>query len=138
MTRPFADLIADVAKELDERGVARTRCRLRGIPDGIGTGVKADLVAVVQQAVTNAISHGKAKNIVIVSDGAADAAKNAGGRFVLRVLNDGEPFDAAKALGPAAGHFGLANMRLRAKRSGFSIEWTREGKWNAVRMEVST
>ena len=138
MTRPFADLIADVARELDERGVARTRCRLRGIPDGIGTGVKADLVAVVQQAVTNAISHGKAKNIVIVSDGVADAAKNAGGRFVLRVLNDGEPFDAAKALGPAAGHFGLANMRLRAKRSGFSIEWTREGKWNAVRMEVST
>ena len=138
MTRPFADLLAGVARELDERGVARTRCRLRGIPDGLSAGVKADLVAVVQQAVTNAISHGKAKNIVIVSDGAADAAKSVGGRFVLRVLNDGEPFDAAKALGPAAGHFGLANMRLRAKRSGFSIEWTREGKWNAVRMEVST
>ena len=138
MTRPFADLLSGVARELDERGVARTRCRLRGIPDGLSAGVKADLVAVVQQAVTNAISHGKAKNIVIVSDGAADAAKNAGGRFVLRVLNDGEPFDAAKALGPAAGHFGLANMRLRAKRSGFTVEWTREGKWNSVRMEVST
>ena len=134
MTRPLADLVASVAKELDERGVARTRCRLLGIPDDLGAGVKADLVAVVQQAVTNAVSHGKAKNIVIVSDGVADDGRH----FVLRVLNDGEPFDASKALGPAAGHFGLANMRLRAKRSGFSIEWTREGKWNAVRMEVST
>ncbi len=138
MTRRLAELVAAVAKELNERGVVRTRCRLRGIPDGLSAGVKADLVAVVQQAVTNAVSHGKAKNIVIVADGAEGAVKAAGGRFVLCVLNDGEPFDADKALGPAAGHFGLANMRLRAKRSRFSIEWTREGKWNSVRLEVST
>ena len=138
MTRPLADLLASVAKELDERGVARTRCRLHGIPDGLSAGVKADLVAVVQQAVTNAISHGKAKSILIVSDVVTDAVKANRQCFVLRVLNDGEPFDASKALGPAAGHFGLANMRLRAKRSGFSIEWGREGKWNTVRMGVST
>ena len=121
-------LVAQIAGELNARGIVKVRVRLRGIPPTLSAGEKADLVAIVQQAVTNAVNHGKAKNVAIVSD-PADAG------FVLRILNDGEPFDAAKALGPESGHFGLANMRERAKRSGMSIDWCREGKWMCVKVE---
>jgi signal transduction histidine kinase len=54
------------------------------------------------------------------------------------VLNDGEPFDAASALGPEAGHFGLAGMRERAKRNGMRISWGCEGRWTSVEVEVAS
>ena len=82
---------------------------------------------------TNAIKHGKAKTVVIVSD-----PMEGGGGFVLKVLNNGAPFDVNAALGPETGHFGLAGMRERALRSGFTLEFTKEGEWTAVRVEVPT
>lgn len=124
--------ISKMAKDIDARGIARVRVRLRGVPKSLNVGAKADLVAIVQQAVTNGIKHGGAKNVVIVCDPAADGH----GGCRLRVLNDGEPFDVSKALGPESGHFGLSNMRERAKRSGMAIEWGREGKWTCVKVEV--
>ena len=141
MRESTESLVAKLAKDINARGIVRVRVRLRGIPSDLSAGEKSDLVAIVQQAVTNAVKHGGAKNIAIVSDpegGAADSASLDSSRgktgFVLRILNDGEPFDAAKALGPESGHFGLANMRERAKRSGMSIEWCREGKWMCVKI----
>ena len=125
-------LILKMAKDISDRGIARVRVRLRGVPESLNVGAKADLVAIVQQAVTNGIKHGGAKNVVIVCDPAADGH----GGCRLRVLNDGEPFDVSKALGPESGHFGLSNMRERAKRSGMAIEWGREGKWTCVKVEV--
>jgi signal transduction histidine kinase len=135
-------LVAKVANELNARGIVRARVRLRGIPSDLTAGEKSDLVAIVQQAVTNAVNHGRAKNVAIVSDPAErtgtqacpDPSRGKAG-FVLRILNDGEPFDAGKALGPESGHFGLSNMRERAKRSGMAIEWCREGKWMCVKVE---
>lgn len=123
-------LISRMAKDISDRGIARVRVRLRGLPESLNVGAKADLVAIVQQAVTNGIKHGGAKNVVIVCDPAAEGCEG----FCLRVLNDGEPFDVSKALGPESGHFGLANMRERAKRSGLAIAWGTEGKWTCVKI----
>lgn len=123
--------ISRMAKDISGRGIARVRVRLRGVPESLNVGAKADLVAIVQQAVTNGIKHGGAKNVVIVCDPIAEGRKG----FCLRVLNDGEPFDVSKALGPESGHFGLANMRERAKRSGMEIAWGMEGKWTCVKIE---
>ena len=89
-----------------------------------------DLLLIVREAVTNAIKHGKAKKVVIVSD------PMDGGGFVIKVLNNGAPFDVNAALGPETGHFGLAGMRERALRSGFTLEFGRENEWVAVRVEV--
>ena len=61
-----------------------------------------------------------------------------GAGFVVRVLNDGAPFDVNAALGPETGHFGLAGMRERALRSGFTLEFGKDGDWTAVRVEVLT
>jgi signal transduction histidine kinase len=55
---------------------------------------------------------------------------------VLRILNDGEPFDAEKTLGPETGHFGLFGMFERARRSGFGLSFVRHGKWCGVRIAL--
>ena len=142
MKESAEELVANIANELNSRRIVKARVKLRGIPPDLSAGEKADLVAIVQQAVTNALNHGRAKNVAIVSDPAERTGtqaspnpSNGKSGFVLRILNDGEPFDASKALGPESGHFGLANMRERAKRSGMSIEWRQEGKWMCVKVE---
>ena len=128
------DVFREMMRHLD-RGAVNARCRLRGMPDHLPGALFSDLIGIVQEATTNAIKHGRAKNIVLVSDPlTGDGARG----FALRVLNDGEPFDAASALGPEAGHFGLAGMRERAKRNGMRISWETEGRWTSVRVEVKT
>ena len=127
------DVFYEMMRHLD-RGKVNARCRLRGMPDHLPGALFSDLIGIVQEATTNAIKHGKAKNIVLVSD---PLKRNGAQGFVLRVLNDGEPFDAAATLGPEAGHFGLAGMRERAKRCKAKISWETEGKWTSVRVEVS-
>lgn len=125
-----ADVFREMMRHLD-RGKVNVRCRLRGLPDHLPGPLFSDLIGIVQEATTNAMKHGKANNIVLVVD-------PSDGGFALRVLNDGEPFDAASALGPEAGHFGLAGMRERAKRNGMRILWETEGRWISVRVEVKT
>ena len=141
MKKPLRELIRSVAEAVNRQGAVRVRVMLRGIPDELKAGVKTDLVAIVQQAITNAIKHGKAKNVVVAADPAEGAGPLAAtnpahgrGGFCLRVANDGEPFDAATALGPDAGHFGLSSMRERAKRSGFKFEIKLDGRWTVVEL----
>lgn len=122
------DVFREMMRHLD-RGKVNARCRLRGLPDHLPGARFSDLLGIVQEATTNALKHGKAKHIVLVSD-----PRGAG--FVMRVLNDGAPFDAAAALGPESGHFGLSGMRERAKRSGMEVSWGTEGRWTAVNVEV--
>jgi signal transduction histidine kinase len=127
------DVFREMMRHLD-RGKVNARCRLRGLPDHLPGARFSDLLGIVQEATTNAIKHGRAKNIVLVSDPlTGDGVRG----FVLRVLNDGEPFDAAAALGPESGHFGLAGMRERAKRNGMRISWETKDKWTSVKVEVS-
>ena len=127
----FEEQIRDMAAPLRHGGIA-VKILLRGLPDKMDSARLGDLLLIAREAVTNAIKHGKAKTVVIVSD------PMEGGGFVLRVLNDGAPFDMNAALGPETGHFGLAGMRERALRSGFTLEFAREGEWTAVRVEVPT
>lgn len=127
------DVFYEMMRHLD-RGKVNARCRLRGLPDHLPGARFSDLLGIVQEATTNAVKHGRAKNIVLVSDPLTGDGKRG---FVLRVLNDGEPFDVATALGPESGHFGLAGMRERAKRNGMRISWETKDKWTSVKVEVS-
>ena len=109
----------------------RIRAQLGDFPPDIVGEAKSDLIAIVQEAVTNAIRHGRARRIAIL------AGRTGGGRFALSVLNDGAPFDAATALGPETGHFGISGMRARAARSGFALSFARRRDWTEVRLERS-
>ena len=75
------------------------------------------------------MKHGRAKTILFTCD-----PQDCGG-FVLRVLNDGAPFEIDRALGPETGHFGLSGMRERALRNRLSLSWGKRGRWSYVQLE---
>ena len=94
----------------------------------MATEAKGDVMAVVQEAVTNAVRHGKAANVRISCGVGAD------GRFRVSVLNDGVAFDVASATG-GPGHLGLEGMRERGRRSGFAVSFCDDGEWRGVVVE---
>lgn len=124
-----AAAMKSIASRLAATGTVRVRTRLGALPGKLATGLQRDLLAIVREAITNAIKHGHAKNIAIVAD-PADRG------FILRVMNDGEPFNIDEALGPETAHFGLAGMRERAVRSGMKISFGTKGRWTGVSIEI--
>ena len=81
-----ADVLKSFIGKIGTSGVVKTRTMLRGLPQHLPKSAFSELLFIVQEAVTNAVKHGKAKNILLVSDPEP-------GGFRLRILNDGEPFD---------------------------------------------
>ncbi|MBQ1345975.1 MAG: hypothetical protein IIY62_06380 [Kiritimatiellae bacterium] len=120
--------IARLAAALAKTGV-RTHRLLRGLPGNIPEGARQDMLLILQEAATNAVKHGRARTILFTCDPRAD------GGFVLRVLNDGAPFEVDRALGPETGHYGLSGMRERALRNRLSLSWGVEDQWSYVQLE---
>ena len=128
--KSLAGHFQEIAASLRRSGLS-VKVLLRGVPERMDAARLGDLLLITREAVTNAVKHGKAKTVVIVSDPLPDAEG-----FVLKVLNDGAPFDPVNALGPETGHFGIAGMRERASRSGFMLDFLVDGKWTVVKVEV--
>ena len=126
----LAEMLKATAARVSKSGAVEVRTKLRGIGDDFTGPRMLDAAAIVNEAITNAIKHGRAKNVIVVSDPAAE------GGFVLRVRNDGEAFDPSKAVGPETGHFGLSGMRERAKRIGAALAIESVGGWTEVRLCV--
>ena len=127
-TQRLEEAIADMAAALGKTGV-RTRYHLRGLPELLSAGERQDILLILHEAATNAVKHGRAKTILFTCDPGKD------GGFVLRVLNDGAPFEIDRALGPETGHYGLSGMRERALRNRLSLSWGKRGKWSCVQLE---
>ena len=102
---------------------------LERMPSDLAPKVKGDVLAVVQEAVANAIRHGKATKLRI------ESKRNGADGYVVRVLNDGLPFDASRAPGSSAGHFGIDSMHERGERSGFAVSFGEEDGWNFVELK---
>lgn len=116
------DLNADAGEERDlptrlrtlaERTVAGREVRVQVEVTGTVRplpGVAAHhLGRIVQEAVHNALGHGKARSVTIILAFAPE-------RVVVTISDDGAGFDPATAPGPSAGHFGLQGMRERARK----------------------
>lgn len=129
LLKPIEDLIRRFAADLNASGKVRVRVKLRGLPAALPPGMKRDLLAIIREASSNAISHGEAKNIVVVSDPSGEAD------FTVGVYNDGAPFDADSAPGPEQGHFGLTGIRERALRCGFEAKFTDTGSMRGLLLE---
>ena len=99
------------------------------MPSDLAPKVKGDVLAVVQEAVANAIRHGKAAKLRI------ESKRDGADGYVVRVLNDGLPFDASRAPGSSAGHFGIDSMHERGERSGFAVSFGEEDGWNFVEIK---
>ena len=126
-TQRLEEAIADMAAALGKTGV-RTRYHLRGLPELLSEGERQHILLILHEAATNAVKHGRAKTILFTCDPGKD------GGFVLRVLNDGAPFEIDRALGPETGHYGLSGMRERALRNRLSLSWGKRGKWSYVQL----
>jgi signal transduction histidine kinase len=87
-----------------EVGVSGTACRLPAR-------VETHLLRITQESINNAIKHGAPKEVRIDLTFGTDSLQ-------LSVADDGCGFDAERATGSPAGHFGLLGMRERAEKIG--------------------
>lgn len=129
LLRPIAQLLKGIAAKANAASGARVRTLLRGLPTDMSAQMKNDVLATAQEAISNAVKHGHARRIVIVSDPIGPDG------YALSILNDGAKFDASAALGPETGHFGLSSMRERAARNGFKLTFGERKGWTEVRLE---
>ena len=124
-----AEMLRNLAHEENTKGLYRIDTRLEGLPDAMDAAAMRDLSLIVRESVGNAVKHGGAKKIAITAD-----PLTAGG-WLLRVSNDGEPFDPETAPGAREGHFGLEGMKQRARRLGADIRFERRGKGMVLILE---
>ena len=97
----LAGALRELAQVTSAGGIA---CRLDWLATLVPSGADEDCYRIAQEAVTNAIRHGKANSIVI-------RAKSSSGRFRLAVEDDGRWQPGKEGLG-------LTGMRWRAGRHG--------------------
>lgn len=122
-------LLRSICRNESVPGRTRVRSFLRGLPQDLPIRVKRDILAIASEAIGNAVKHGGAANVIVVSEG------DGSGAFTLSVLNDGAPFSADAAPGPEKGHFGISNMRERAARSGMTLSFGQKRGYVAVTLE---
>lgn len=124
-----SDMIREMARAENRKGIYRIDTKLEGLPDRLESGVMRDLSLIIREAVGNAVKHGGAKKIAI-------AGETTGQGWLLRVANDGSVFDPAVAPGPAEGHFGVEGIRQRARRIGGSVSYSVRNGWMVLNLEV--
>ena len=116
-----AEMLRNLAHEENTKGLYRVDTRLEGLPDTMDAAAMRDLSLIVRESIGNAVKHGGARKIAISSDPLE------GGGWLLRISNDGKPFDPETAPGAKEGHFGLEGMKQRARRIGAEIRFERRG-----------
>ena len=111
------EMLRQLAHEENTKGLYRVETRFEGLPTKMDAASMRDLCLIVREAIGNAVKHGGAKHIAITTDPLD------GGGWMLRISNDGTPFDPKTAPGAKDGHFGLEGMRQRARRLCATIDF---------------
>ncbi len=119
--RPSALLKADLGdllRQLAEAVLGRTQIEmvveLAPIPDP-PPDVKIALYRIAQETLNNVVKHADAAQITVSARGLLTGEEG----IELRVVDDGRGFDPRST--PAAGHFGLENIRERAEAIGAAL-----------------
>ena len=121
-----AEMLRQLAHGENTKGLCRVDTRLSGLPLKMDASQMRDLSLVVREAIGNAIKHGGAKKVALTAD------PDGVGGWLLRVANDGAPFDPETAPGASEGHFGLEGMRQRARRLGATLDFSRRDGWTVL------
>ncbi len=108
--------LEDVARNLELLADPDVRVRIDGDERPLPESTTAEFLRIAQEATTNAIAHGQARQVDIIVSFESDAV-------ALRVDNDGIGFDGVEK-DDTPMHFGLLGMRERAERLGgtFTVE----------------
>lgn len=106
--RSFTEAVDAVVAQLRTGQAATIELTIEGEEIDLPRFVQGNLLLVVQEAVRNALQHGRPGRIAVHV--AQDAAART---VVVTVRDDGLGFVLAEVDGPAQGHFGLQGMRER-------------------------
>lgn len=120
----FPEALRTLVARIGEGHATETFVHTSGTLGNVPEFVAGNLLLIVQEAVYNALRHGRPANVhVTVSDEPATQS------IRVEVRDDGRGFAVGNAEGVEQGHFGLHGMRERAERLGGTlvIESTPEG-----------
>lgn len=121
--------LAQVVEPLTAREEAKVDFKVHGEPVRLPGPVEMNLLRIGQEAVANAINHGRAQSISIELRYAPNSA-------CLTVRDDGQGFTVSQA--SPSGHFGLLDMRERAQSMGSNLRIDSEpGCGTCIAVEVA-
>jgi signal transduction histidine kinase/ligand-binding sensor domain-containing protein len=127
----LAARLLKLAEEVIAGGGSRARAQLQvsGTYRPLDAPVAREALRIAREAVTNAVRHGDAKNVLL-------RLEFDEGQFGMEIRDDGRGFDGTPADG-SSGHFGLTGMRERAAAIGGSLTVeSRAGAGTEVRLEL--
>lgn len=131
-TDSIAAVIGQFEKQFGKVHAPRISFQKTGGAPELPNFVAGNLLLVVQEAIHNAIRHGRPTRIDVAADFGND------GSLTLTVRDDGAGFLPGTQVGPAQGHFGLQGMRERIERLGGTIEIeSAPGAGTTIRARVS-
>ena len=130
--RPLQESLAELLRLLMEGHGVNADFAATGEPCAVDETVARQLLLVVQEAVLNAVHHGRAKSISVRL-----TFERAGAAVHVEVRDDGCGFTVGLQPGPALGHFGIQGMRERVDSidGTFELE-SRPGAGTTVRASV--
>lgn len=114
--RSFTAALQAVVDQASSGHPAKVRVTTDGPLEKVPEFVSGNLLLIVQEALRNALQHGKPEHINIEIH--CDAP---GAPIYLEFLDDGCGFHPNRRLGPEQGHYGIVGMRERAERLGGSL-----------------
>jgi signal transduction histidine kinase len=104
--------IRQIVEPLAPGGRTRVAVNIVGKPERLSAAIEMNLLRIAQEAVSNAIKHGKAREIAIELNYPDNKVR-------LSVQDDGQGFVPEQPV--ATGHFGLLDMRERAQSMGADL-----------------
>jgi signal transduction histidine kinase len=107
----FKELMVTLHRNTDVRIAIGKSGNVLSLP----TSVENNILRIGQEAVNNAIEHGKARQVSIELDYGPHS-------IVLRIKDNGRGFDIALAPATREGHFGLVGMKERARKIGATLD----------------
>jgi signal transduction histidine kinase len=120
--------LKQIVEPLVPRGETNVEFTIQGSPVRLPGSVEMNLLRIGQEAVANALKHGRARTVSI-------ELLYASASVCLTVTDDGQGF-AAEQSSPA-GHFGLLDMRERAQSMGNSLRVESEpGRGTRITVEA--
>jgi signal transduction histidine kinase len=120
--------LAQIVEPLVPREHTKVDFKIEGHPARLPGPVEMNLLRIGQEAVANAVKHGRARQVSI-------ELQYATASVCLTVRDDGQGF--APGQSPPAGHFGLLDMRERAQAMGSHLRVESEpGRGTRIAVEI--
>jgi signal transduction histidine kinase len=113
----FPEAVRAAVSRAAEGHPATVDVRPRGRFDDVPRFVAGNLLLILQEAVNNALRHGRPRHVVVEMEEQTET-----GMLRATVQDDGVGFHGPTGREAATGHFGIVSMRERAERLGGRLE----------------